>query len=80
MPKKIYTQTIAKLLKSGRRIFVNQQLLTAVGADDYRDFAIMLGTWSETKDFTYQANIYDPAERATWQRFLRAFLKDIIAE
>ena len=77
---KIYYEAIAKRLKNPKAIEVNQKLLTAIGCDDYRDFVLMIGNWAESKDFTYQAKLYDPSEGASWQKFLRAFLKDLISD
>ena len=79
MPR-IYIASIEKLLKSRKKIVINQKMLTALGFKDCREFATALGNWAYSNDFTYQDKLYDPQEGASWQRFLTAFLKYLITE
>lgn len=54
----------------------DRRLLRKLGMDDWREFAIALGEWANTKDFTYQSDLYDPHSGATFMRMLKAFIKD----
>lgn len=58
----------------------NKELLRSLGFDDWREFAIDFGGWAETKDFTYQASLYDPSEGANFGILINAYLQERLAQ
>lgn len=61
---------INKLLKGGKTIEINNQLISKLGYEDIRDFTEALYYWGHNTDFTYKS-----VQTVNWQSYLRAFIK-----